>query len=131
MCFGEAPGGASEPRRAPELCLQSVVCYASRRSSYLEGAHRPMSYAVLRMQKFKQPDLKGIQFHNQRERESQTNMDIDPERTKDNYDLIHAGPIDYNQHVNGRIEEARKRKPKSAKMPFGWPVFGVIRSGLF
>ena len=74
-----------------------------------------MSYAVLRMQKFKQPDLKGIQFHNQRERESQTNMDIDPERTKDNYDLIHAGHIDYNQQVNDRIEEARETKTKVRK----------------
>lgn len=74
-----------------------------------------MSYAVLRMQKFKQPDLKGIQFHNQRERESQTNMDIDPERTKDNYDLIHAGHIDYNQQVNGRIEEGRETKTKVRK----------------
>lgn len=74
-----------------------------------------MSYAVLRMQKFKQRDLKGIQFHNQRERESQTNMDIDPERTKDNYDLIHAGPIDYNEHVNARIEEKREAQTKVRK----------------
>ena len=36
-----------------------------------------MSYAVARMQKMKSPDLKGIQFHNQRERESRTNDDID------------------------------------------------------
>lgn len=35
-----------------------------------------MSYAVVRMAKMKSHDLKGIQFHNQRERESRTNPDI-------------------------------------------------------
>ena len=44
-----------------------------------------MSFAVVRMQKMKSHDLKGIQFHNQRERESKTNEDIDPDRTHKNY----------------------------------------------
>src|SRR5699024_3012013 len=45
-----------------------------------------MSYAVCRMQKVKSAGLKGMQFHNQRERESRTNEDIDRERTHENYD---------------------------------------------
>lgn len=36
-----------------------------------------MSYAVCRMQKVKSAGLKGMQFHNQRERKSRTNDDID------------------------------------------------------
>ena len=53
-----------------------------------------MSFAVVRMQKMKSHDLKGIQFHNQRERESKTNEDIDPDRTHENYDLVNDEPID-------------------------------------
>jgi hypothetical protein len=53
-----------------------------------------MSYAVVRMAKMKSHDLKGIQFHNQRERESKTNPDIDQEQTKENYDLVNERPID-------------------------------------
>ncbi|MDX6154483.1 MobV family relaxase [Marinococcus sp. PL1-022] len=74
-----------------------------------------MSYVVLRMQKFKQKDLKGIQIHNQRERESQTNMDIDEVRSSENYDLLHDGPIDYNKQVEARIEEGRTVKTKVRK----------------
>lgn len=44
-----------------------------------------MSFAVVRMQKMKSHDLKGIQFHNQRERESKTNPDID--KTRSPFDL--------------------------------------------
>ncbi|MFF8895850.1 plasmid recombination protein, partial [Brevibacterium casei] len=35
-----------------------------------------MSYSIIRMQKMKSNGIKGIQFHNQRERESETNPDI-------------------------------------------------------
>ncbi|CAI3335101.1 tyrosine-type recombinase/integrase [Enterococcus cecorum] len=37
-----------------------------------------MSYAVCRMQKVKSAGLKGMQFHNQRERKSRTNDDTVP-----------------------------------------------------
>ena len=47
-----------------------------------------MSYAVCRMQKVKSAGLKGMQFHNQRERKSRTNDDIDHERTRENYDIF-------------------------------------------
>src|SRR5699024_11615503 len=44
---------------------------------HLKRSDLHMSYAVCRMQKVKSAGLKGMQFHNQRERESRTNEDID------------------------------------------------------
>lgn len=64
-----------------------------------------MSYAVLHMQKLKQPAIKGIQIHNQREKESQTNADIDHSRSQLNYDFVNQSNIDYNEKINKRIEE--------------------------
>lgn len=64
-----------------------------------------MSYTVLHMQKLKQPAIKGIQIHNQREKESQTNPDIDLTKSNLNYDLVNQTNIDYNQKINERIEE--------------------------
>lgn len=74
-----------------------------------------MSYAVVRMQKMKAHDLKGIQFHNQRERESRTNSDIDKERSHENYDLVHDGKIDYNQYVKEIIESQKTGTRKTRK----------------
>lgn len=65
-----------------------------------------MSYAVLHMQKFKVSSLKGIQFHNQRERESKTNPDIDKSKTYLNYDLHNKTNIDYNEKVKEIIKES-------------------------
>lgn len=64
-----------------------------------------MSFAVLHMQKFKASGVKGIQFHNQRERESRTNPDIDKTRTHLNYDLSNQNPINYNEKVKRIISE--------------------------
>src|SRR5699024_1149200 len=63
-----------------------------------------MSYAVCRMQKVKSARLKGMQFHNQRERESRTNEDIDRERTHENYDLQNDENINYNERVKDIID---------------------------
>ncbi|MDN8946494.1 plasmid recombination protein, partial [Staphylococcus aureus] len=41
-----------------------------------------MIYAVCRMQKVNTAGLKGMQFHNQRERKSRTNDDIDHDRPR-------------------------------------------------
>jgi predicted nuclease with TOPRIM domain len=65
-----------------------------------------MSFAILHMQKLKQPAIKGIQIHNQREKESQTNPDIDTLRSSLNYDLVNTGFIDYNEKINSMIEES-------------------------
>jgi hypothetical protein len=64
-----------------------------------------MSFAIIHMQKFKGKDLKGMQFHNQRERESQTNPDINKSREDLNYDLLDDTKIDYNERINKEIEE--------------------------
>lgn len=74
-----------------------------------------LSYAVVRMAKMKSHDLKGIQFHNQRERESRTNPDIDKEKTKENYDLIHAANINYNERVKEIIESQKTGTRKTRK----------------
>lgn len=64
-----------------------------------------MSYAVLHLQKLKQPAIKGIQIHNQREKESQTNGDIDDSKSHLNYDLVNHADIDYHEKINKRIDE--------------------------
>lgn len=63
----------------------------------------------------KSHDLKGMQFHNQRERESQTNFDIDPEKTKDNWDLVNPEKIDYNEKVKEIIEKQKTTSRKIRK----------------
>src|SRR5690625_4588457 len=55
------------------------------------------------MQKMKSHDLKGIQFHNQRERESKTNDDIDEELSHENYELASNENIDYDKQVKQNI----------------------------
>ncbi|EQM25212.1 MULTISPECIES: MobV family relaxase [Bacillus subtilis group] len=70
-----------------------------------------MSYIICNMRKFKNADLKGLQIHNQREKESHTNPDIDESRTKLNYDLLHQQMIDYkaiiNEHISKNVETKR------------------------
>lgn len=74
-----------------------------------------MSFAVCRMQKMKSHDLKGIQFHNQRERESKTNSDIDKERSHENYDFVNDENIDYNERVKEIIESQKTGTRKTRK----------------
>src|SRR5699024_666312 len=87
-----------------------VVAGKSKNASHLCHLKRSdlhMSYAVCRMQKVKSPGLKGMQFHNQRERKSRTNDDIDHERTRENYD--------YNEHVKEIIESQKTGTRKTRK----------------
>jgi len=75
------------------------------------GRERKLSYIICNMRKFKNADLKGLQIHNQREKESHTNPDIDESRTKLNYDLLHQQTIDYkaiiNEHISKNVETKR------------------------
>ncbi|MCI0768387.1 plasmid recombination protein [Bacillus sp. TL12] len=57
------------------------------------------------MQKFKIRDVKGIQIHNQREKESHTNPDIEKEQSHLNYDLHNDQYIDYLRTVKEKIEQ--------------------------
>src|SRR5699024_11307215 len=95
-----------------------VVAGKSKNASHLCHLKRSdlhMSYAVCRMQKVKSPGLKGMQFHNQRERESRTNEDIDRERTHENYDLQNDKNINYNESVKDIIKSKKTRKRKTKK----------------
>src|SRR5699024_4492821 len=74
---------------------------------HLKRSDLHMSYAVCRMQKVKSPGLKGMQFHNQRERESRTNEDIDRERTHENYDIQNDKNINYNERVKNVIDSPK------------------------
>lgn len=74
-----------------------------------------MSYAVVRMQKVKSAGLKGMQFHNQRERKSLTNDDIDEEKSGENYDLENDENIDYNERVKEIIDEQKIGTRKTRK----------------
>jgi len=64
-----------------------------------------VSFAICRMQKFKMRDVKGIQIHNQREKESHTNPDIEKEQSHLNYDLHNDQYIDYLRTVKEKIEQ--------------------------
>ncbi|MED1384350.1 MobV family relaxase, partial [Bacillus mycoides] len=62
-------------------------------------------FMVCHMQKFKMTDVKGLQIHNQREKESHSNSDIIQERTEQNYDLIHdKEKVDYKKLIQNRID---------------------------
>src|SRR5699024_12413828 len=67
-----------------------------------------------RMQKVKSAGLKGMQFHNQRERESRTNEDIDRERTHENYDLQNDENINDNKRVKD-ISESQKTETRKTR----------------
>ncbi|EOW8912842.1 plasmid recombination protein [Robertmurraya yapensis] len=65
-----------------------------------------MSYSIIRMQKMKSTAIKGIQFHNQREKESETNPDINKADSHLNYDLINGQrQIDYTDKINQVLED--------------------------
>ena len=120
--WGGASGGMlplafdlrSYPRRAHLYGIKYSVLYFTWKLTELWGCVL-LSFAVVRMQKMKSPDLKGMQFHNQRERESRTNPDIDPDRAHLNYDLLHQEKIDYNKHVKTIIESQKVSERKTRK----------------
>ncbi len=104
----------SYPRRAHLYVIKYSVLYFTWKLTGIRGRVF-VSFAVVRMQKMKSPDLKGMQFHNQRERESRTNPDIDPDREHLNYDLLHQEKIDYNKQVKGIIESQKVSERKTRK----------------
>ncbi|SBW08258.1 putative recombination protein [uncultured delta proteobacterium] len=64
-----------------------------------------MSYLVLHMDKFKKEAVRGIQSHNNRERESRSNPDIDYERSAGNYDLHESAVENYGEAIQNRIDD--------------------------
>lgn len=64
-----------------------------------------MSYIVLHMDKFKKEAVRGIQSHNNRERESRSNPDIDYGRSAGNYDLREPAAENYAEAIQNRIDD--------------------------
>ena len=64
-----------------------------------------MSYLVLHMDKFKKEAVRGIQSHNERERESHSNPDIDYERSARNYELCDHAVENYAEAIQNRIDD--------------------------
>lgn len=74
-----------------------------------------MGYGILRGQKCKIGDIKGMEIHILRARKSRSNPDIDHEKTKDNYAII-ALEDKLNAKVARRTEELPGQKTKSGKL---------------
>ncbi len=73
-----------------------------------------MSYLAAHMEKFKKEAVRGIQGHNQRERKSKYNPDVQPDRSHLNYDLHNDVPVNYATVINQRIESLNLKKvPRS------------------
>jgi len=68
-----------------------------------------MSYGIIRVQKFKASDVRGIQSHDLRERPPRTNPDIDPERTPNNYRLVESDG-GWNKAIKARLETLESSK---------------------
>jgi hypothetical protein len=64
-----------------------------------------MSFLVLHMDKFKKEAARGIQSHNNRERESHSNLNIDYGRSAGNYELRDQPAEDYAQAIQNRIDD--------------------------
>lgn len=75
-----------------------------------------MSYSIIRVQKMNSQAITGIQIHNQREKESNSNLDIRTEDKHLNYDLIHGDKqIDYKQEIQQVISANVKSDKKIRK----------------
>lgn len=70
-------------------------------------------YAIIRMQKFNMSAVQGIQKHNQRQGKSNSNKDVDYERSHLNYDLINDRKLQYERIIKDEIAERVARKPRA------------------
>src|SRR5699024_844625 len=100
------------------ILYMEVVAGKSKNASHLcplKKSDLHLSYAVLSMQKVKSPGLKNMQFHNQRERDSRPNEDIDIEITHENKDLQNDKNINYNERVKDIIDSKKTGTRKTRK----------------
>lgn len=63
-----------------------------------------MSYGIIRIQKFKKNDVRGIQSHDNRERKSHSNPDIDPTKSELNFSLIKCQNQNFSDSINKNLE---------------------------
>lgn len=71
-----------------------------------------MSYFAGHMKKLHAADLRWAQIHNQRERESSSNRDIDKSKSHLNYDLANDEPVDYKEKIQERLKEGLKPRAR-------------------
>lgn len=71
------------------------------------------NFGIIRVQKFKMTDVQGIQKHNQRQGISKSNLDINYDKSNENYDLINDTNLKYEQEIKQRISERVKRKMRA------------------
>lgn len=70
-----------------------------------------MSYGIIRLAKFNSSAVRGIQIHDEREKEkSHSNPDIDFSKSEDNYSLQERQNKTYNQIIKERIESLELKK---------------------
>jgi hypothetical protein len=62
------------------------------------------------MDKFKKEAVRGIQSHNQRERQSRSNPEIDYRRSRFNYDLNNVSPVNYQRVIEARLDSLNLKK---------------------
>jgi hypothetical protein len=62
------------------------------------------------MTKFKREAVRGIQSHNQRERKSHSNPDVEENRSGLNYDLVNAGRVSFQKIIDRRLDELDLKK---------------------
>ena len=69
-----------------------------------------MSKCVVHMQKMKMSAMGGIESHNQRERESKKNKEIDYDKSEYNYDTVNDLDLNYYRAVKERIADLDLKK---------------------
>lgn len=74
-----------------------------------------MAKLSLDVQKCKAGSVVGLQRHDQREGQNHSNKDIDPERTKLNYDLHNPEKISFTQKIKSRIAEEGIEKKRAIR----------------
>src|SRR5699024_12109943 len=77
--------------------------------------HIHMSNLVYKIKKVKTERLKGMQLHNQRERESKKNEDSDRKLTHENYELQNDEKRNYNERVKDIIDSQKTGTRKTRK----------------
>lgn len=69
-----------------------------------------MSYGIIRIQKFKKDDVRGIQSHDNRERKSLSNPDIDPAKSDLNFSLIECQNQNFSDAIRKNLEGLNSTK---------------------
>jgi hypothetical protein len=70
-----------------------------------------LSYGIIRIAKYKKGSVKGLQIHDQRQKDvSHTNKDIDFSKSHLNYDLLNDEPVSFTEKVSERINTLNLKK---------------------